>query len=76
MLEPKVLLVKQLTHFMTGQSLNTTIQETYPGDRIRNIDGTGLSVVQTKILHVIASKGKQPICSLIAAEHRTLWGPY
>ncbi|CAG9831030.1 unnamed protein product, partial [Diabrotica balteata] len=44
----------------------------YPGDRIWNVDETGLSVVQTKIPQGIASKGKRQICSLTAAERGSL----
>ncbi|XP_046987716.1 SCAN domain-containing protein 3-like [Schistocerca americana] len=36
--------------------------------RVWNVDKTGLSVVQTKIPQVIASRGKRQICSLTAAE--------
>lgn len=44
----------------------------YPADRIFNVDETGLSVVQSKIPRVIASKGKRQIGSLTAAERGSL----
>lgn len=44
----------------------------YPCDRVWNVDETGLSVVQTKIPQVIASRGKRQVCSLTAAERGSL----
>lgn len=44
----------------------------YPPDRIFNVDESGLSVVQTKLPHVIGMKGKKQIGSLTAAERGSL----
>ena len=40
----------------------------YTPDRIYNVDETGVTVVQNKVVHVISRKGKRQIASKTAAE--------
>jgi hypothetical protein len=40
----------------------------YPPDRIFSVDETGLTAVQSKVIDVIARKGKRQIASLTSAE--------
>lgn len=49
------------------------LEETYdkhkfPAERIYNVDETGLSIVQSKVAHVIGRKGKRQIAALTSAE--------
>lgn len=44
----------------------------YPADRIFNVDETGISVVQSKVPHVIGLKGKHQVGALSAAERGSL----
>lgn len=44
----------------------------FPPNRIFNVDETGLSVVQSKVPHVIGLKGKRQIGSLTSAERGSL----
>ncbi|KAK9743879.1 DDE superfamily endonuclease [Popillia japonica] len=44
----------------------------YPSDRVFNVDETGLTVVQTKIPHVIGLKGKRQVGAITSAERGSL----
>lgn len=44
----------------------------FPSDRVYNVDESGLSVVQSKIPHVIGRKGKRQIGSMTSAERGSL----
>lgn len=44
----------------------------YPANRVFNVDETGLSVVQSKVPHVVGLKGKRQIGSLTSAERGSL----
>ncbi|KAK9670928.1 hypothetical protein QE152_g41106 [Popillia japonica] len=44
----------------------------YPSDRVFNVDETGLTVVQTKIPHVIKLKGKRQVGAITSAERGSL----
>lgn len=44
----------------------------YPANRVYNVDETGLSVVQSKIPHVVGLRGKKQIGSLTSAEKGSL----
>ena len=46
---------------------NVFEKHNYPANRIYNVDETGLSVVQSKVAHVIGLKGKKQIWSLTSA---------
>ncbi|KAK9754303.1 DDE superfamily endonuclease [Popillia japonica] len=44
----------------------------YPSDKVFNVDETGLTVVQTKIPHVIKLKGKRQVGAITSAERGSL----
>ncbi|CAH1985423.1 unnamed protein product [Acanthoscelides obtectus] len=55
------------------QSFFNMLEEAYekhkfPAERVFNVDETGLSIVQSKIPHVIGRKGKKQIAALTSAE--------
>ncbi|KAJ4438714.1 hypothetical protein ANN_14661 [Periplaneta americana] len=47
-------------------------KHSYPADRVYNVDETGLTVVQSKIPHVIGLKGKQQVGAITSAERGSL----
>jgi hypothetical protein len=44
----------------------------YPSDRVFNFDETGLTVVQSKIPHVVGLKGKMQVGAITSAERGSL----
>ncbi|KAJ4425644.1 hypothetical protein ANN_27840 [Periplaneta americana] len=47
-------------------------KHSYPADRVYNVDETGLTVVQSKIPHVIGLKGKRQVGAITSAERGSL----
>ena len=47
-------------------------KNSYPPDRIYNVDETGLSIVQSKVPRVIATKGKRQVATISSAERGSL----
>lgn len=47
-------------------------KNSYPPDRIYNVDETGLSIVQSKVPSVIARKGKRQVAAISSAERGSL----
>ncbi|KAJ4440331.1 hypothetical protein ANN_08470 [Periplaneta americana] len=51
-------------------------KHSYPADRVYNVDETGLTVVQSKIPHVIGLKGKRQVGAITSAERGSLVPPF
>lgn len=47
-------------------------KHSYPVDRVYNVDETGITVVQSKIPHVIGLKGKRQVGAITSAERGSL----
>ncbi|KAJ8933597.1 hypothetical protein NQ318_015739 [Aromia moschata] len=64
---------KWLKLFMTRHKTQTVFEKhNYPPDRIFNVDESGLTVVQSKVLKVVGMRGKRQIGNLASAERGSL----